>query len=63
MDLKKLKLLRKSKGWSQEDIAKEIGIARTYYNSIERGKIDAGFKTIVKIAKALRVKLADLVKD
>ena len=63
MDLKKLKSLRRKKGWTQNDMADKVGIARTYYNSIERGKIEAGYKTLLRIAHALGIKLAELVNE
>lgn len=63
MDTEKLRLLRRQRGWTQNEMAKRIGIARTYYNSIERGKIGAGYATLLKIASVLRVRLSTLVKD
>lgn len=63
MDTEKLRLLRRKRGWTQSEMAERIGIARTYYNSIERGKICAGFATLLKIASVLKVKLSTLVKE
>ena len=37
MQRTKLKLLRVEKGWSQEDVAKQIGISTQSYALIERG--------------------------
>ena len=36
---KNLALLRKRKGWSQEKLALESGIARSYLSGVERGPV------------------------
>jgi len=48
-----LKQIRKSKGHTQQSIAKLCGISRSYYADIERGDADAGGKTAKKIADEL----------
>lgn len=45
----KLKLLRIEKKWSQEDVAKKIGISAASYSLIERGKRFGSQKTWEKI--------------
>lgn len=62
MDYKKLRLLRMGKGWTQGEMADRVGIARSYYNSIERGKMLAGMGTLLKIAEVLGIKLKSLLK-
>ena len=45
--------VRKSKNLSQEQLAYDAGIDRSYMGSIERGERNVGFLTLVKIADCL----------
>jgi transcriptional regulator with XRE-family HTH domain len=47
--------LRERKGWSQEQLAHECGVHRTYIGSIERGERNVTLATVQKIANALGV--------
>jgi transcriptional regulator with XRE-family HTH domain len=58
----KIKKLRKKKGWSQEQLALEADLHRAYIGQIERGEKNIGLKNLDKIAKALNVKIEQLVK-
>ena len=63
MYLKNLVKLRKAKGWSQEKLAAESGISYSTLIKIERGAIiDPKISTVIKFAKALGVKVDDLIK-
>ena len=53
--------LRRSLGWSQERLAQECGLHRTYIGGIERGERNVSIDNIERIAQALRVTLAELV--
>jgi transcriptional regulator with XRE-family HTH domain len=53
---------RKKKGLSQEDLSILTDIDRTYVGKVEQGKANPSFKTLVKISKALKVKLFELLK-
>lgn len=44
---------RKMLDWSQEDLANEAGLDRTYIGSVERGERNISLINIVKIAQAL----------
>lgn len=48
-------------GLSQEALAHEAGIDRSYMSSVERGGQNVGLVLAAQIARALRVKLADLI--
>lgn len=52
--------IRKSKGYSQQELAKILHISAGYLNKIERGKIDPGVKLAVRIAKKLDCTLNDI---
>lgn len=60
MDIKKkfgekVKLLRIDKGWSQEKLALEANLDRTYIPSIEKGNRNVSITVIEKLAQALTV--------
>jgi transcriptional regulator with XRE-family HTH domain len=60
---KKIKELRKAKKMSQENLAFEADLDRTYINSIENGKRNVSLVNIEKIAKALKVNLKNLFDE
>lgn len=47
--------VRKSKGWSQEKLALESGLARSYLGGVERGQRNIALVNICKLASALKV--------
>lgn len=53
--------LRKEQGWSQEDLAFECGLHRTYIGAIERGEQNVSIDNITKIALTLGVGVGDLI--
>ena len=57
----RVKKLRETKGWSQEELAKRAGLHRTYIGSIERSERNVSLINIARIAKALKVKISDLI--
>ena len=57
---KRIKELRKAKGYSQESFARKSGIDRTYIASVEAGKRNISIDNIKKIADGLGVSLSDL---
>ncbi len=52
--------LRLSKGLSQEELAFQAGMHRTYLGGIERGDRNPSLENIAAIAKALDVTLSEL---
>lgn len=52
--------LRKKKGLSQEKFALQIGMDRTYFASVEKGKRNVAIKNIKKIADGLDISLSTL---
>jgi len=59
---KKLREIRLSKKMSQGDVAKVLGVHRSYISGLERGVRNPSLVTIRKIAKALGVSADKLVK-
>ena len=55
--------LRKRKGWSQYGLAREAGISREHIRRLEAGVSDPTLGMLTKLARALGVKLVDLVQD
>jgi transcriptional regulator with XRE-family HTH domain len=54
--------VRKSRKLSQEDLALEANIDRTYIGGIERGERNVAVINLCKIAKTLQVKPSNLLK-
>lgn len=52
---KRLRELRKSRGYSQESFALLVELDRTYIGGIERGERNPGLKVILKIAETLEI--------
>lgn len=56
-----VRVARKDLGWSQEDLAFETDIDRTYISGIERGVRNPSLDMLVKLAKTLKMTLANLL--
>lgn len=59
---RRLAQLRKERGWSQEKLALESGVARSYLGGIERGQRNVALMNICRLAEALVVEPAELMK-
>lgn len=55
----RIRELRNDRGISQETLAHEAGLDRTYITSVERGKRNISIINLEKIAKALNVNLSE----
>jgi ribosome-binding protein aMBF1 (putative translation factor) len=60
---KTMRTLRRARGLSQEALADEIGIDRTYCGSVERAERNVSIDNVARIAKALAVEPWKLLKD
>ena len=58
----RLKKLRKARNMTQEELAKRADLSRTYVARLETGRQDPSLSTLERLAKALRVSVADLLK-
>jgi transcriptional regulator with XRE-family HTH domain len=57
---KKVRLLRHTRELTQEKLAELADLHRTYISSIERGEQSVSIDNAAKIAKVLKVSLAEL---
>ena len=57
-----LKALRKQRGLSQERLSARAGLSRGYLARLETARQDPTLSTLEKLAKALSVKVAELLK-
>jgi len=54
--------LRRERGWSQEELAFEAGLHRTYISGVERGVRNPTVLIVHELAQALRVAPAALLE-
>lgn len=57
-----LRRLRNAQGLSQDDLAYEAEISRSYLSQLEKGAFYASLKIVGKLAAVLRVEPAELLK-
>ncbi len=58
-----IKQLRKKRGISQTDLAYDCDFEKQNMRRIEAGKTNPTIKTLLKISKALKVSITELVKN
>lgn len=58
---KHLARLRKRRGWSQEQLALESGLARSYVGGVERGQRNLSLINICRLAETLQLHPSDLL--
>ena len=58
----KLIEIRKTRGWSQERLALESGLARSYLGGVERGQRNIALLNICRLAETLGLPPSDLLK-
>lgn len=59
---RRLTALRKQRGWSQEKLALESGLARSYLSGIERGLRNVALINICALAETLGVPPAEMLR-
>jgi len=59
---KRLKQLRAARGLSQEALAKKAHVSRGYLARLELGRHDPTLSVLRRLAKALQVRIAELVE-
>ncbi|MBU3613541.1 helix-turn-helix transcriptional regulator [Polynucleobacter sp. Latsch14-2] len=58
---KAIRAFRQESGLSQEALANEVGIDRSYMGGIERGEHNVAIMNLTKIAKTLKIKVSELL--
>ncbi|GMQ84424.1 MAG: hypothetical protein BMS9Abin06_1223 [Gammaproteobacteria bacterium] len=56
-----VRYLRCLNGWSQEQLAEQCGLHRTYVGAIERGERNVGLDNLERLANALYVPVSTLL--
>ena len=59
---KRIREKRKALGWTQEDLATEADIDRSYIGGVERGERNVTFTMLCQICAALRCHVAALTR-
>jgi putative transcriptional regulator len=52
--------LRAARGWSQADLAEQLGVSRQTVNALERGKYDPSLPLAFRIARVFRRRIEDI---
>lgn len=58
-----LRRIRHAKGWSQDELALEAEMSRSYLSQIEKGKFYVSLKVIGRLASALEVDPMEFLRD
>ena len=58
-----IRIRRTQAGLSQEKLAEKANLARNYIGNIERAEYKVTVETLARIAKALKVRVRDLVNE
>lgn len=58
-----MRLMRAERGWSQEFLAAEAGLNRTYLSAVERSEQNISLDNIWKIALAFDVSASRLIEE
>lgn len=54
---------RKEAGLSQEQLAEKASLSYKYLGEVERGCVNVSLDSLMRIAKALKVKVAELTRE
>lgn len=60
---KRVAVLRKARGWSQEQLSLESGLARSYLGGVERGQRNISLLNIYRLAESLSLPASALFQD
>ncbi|MCU1246302.1 MAG: DNA-binding protein [Acidobacteria bacterium] len=60
---KRLRELRLGADWTQEQLAEAAGITTTYTSDLERGTKVPSLTILLRISRALRIPVSELLKD
>ncbi|MEK6590958.1 MAG: helix-turn-helix transcriptional regulator [Nitrospinota bacterium] len=57
---KRIRLLRESKGFTQEELGEKAGLSYKFVGEVERGEVNISLDSLIGIADALNVKINDI---
>jgi transcriptional regulator with XRE-family HTH domain len=60
---RKVRELRRERGWRQIDLAAHAKLSKTHVNELEAGKREVGLRALERLAEALDLKVSDLMKE
>ncbi|MGZ5441470.1 MAG: helix-turn-helix domain-containing protein [Thermoanaerobaculia bacterium] len=60
---KRVRELRLKAGWTQEQLAEAAGITTTYISDLERGTKVPSLTIMLRISRAFRVSVAELLRE
>ncbi|OES45269.1 helix-turn-helix domain-containing protein [Domibacillus iocasae] len=63
MERKLLIKLRIGKGFTQEELAEDLGISTIYVRKLEKGNVNPGRKTMIKYEQYFKVSMKELFPD
>ena len=58
-----IRAYRKDAGLTQEKLAEKASLSYKYLGEVERGVVNVSLDSLMRLAKALKLKVADLVRD
>lgn len=58
-----MKVLRAERNWTQQDLAKKLGVTRQTISSIEKGKYSLSLKLAFEISEIFEVELLDVFNN
>jgi transcriptional regulator with XRE-family HTH domain len=58
-----IRAYRKEAGLTQEKLAEKASLSYKYVGEVERGVVNVSFDSLMRLAKALKLKVSDLVRD
>ncbi len=58
-----LRAFRDAKGLTQEQLARKSKVTSDYISMLEHGRANVGLDNLVKISRALKISICELIKD
>ena len=59
----RVRVRREALGWSQDDLAEQADLHRTYISGLERGERNVSVLNILRLARALKTTPGELLDD
>jgi XRE family aerobic/anaerobic benzoate catabolism transcriptional regulator len=60
---RRIRVLRKARGWRQLDLAEHAGLNENYISDLEIGKKEVCIRALAAIAKALGISIGKFMED